>query len=152
MKLRIYIDISVIGGYFDKEFEEATKEFFKLAFKNDTMFLISDLLELEIATAPKFVRDFFNSLPLNKVIKIEVSEEAKELAMIYIKEKIVGETSLSDCQHIATATLNFADVLVSWNFKHIVNLARIRGYNSINLREGHHTLEIRTPKEIFKNE
>lgn len=64
----------------------------------------------------------------------------------------MGETSLGDCQHIATATLNYADVLVSWNFKHIVNLPRIRGYNSINLREGHHTLEIRTPKEIFNNE
>lgn len=71
---------------------------------------------------------------------------------MYIDEKIVGKSSLLDCQHIATATLNHADVLVSWNFKHIVNLMRIKGYNSINLREGYQTLEIRTPKEIFKDE
>lgn len=83
--------------------------------------------------------------------KIETTEEAQILAQMYIDEKIVGKTSLLDCQHIATATLNYADVLVSWNFKHIVNLMRIKGYNSINLREGHHTLEIRTPKEIFKD-
>ena len=74
------------------------------------------------------------------------------LAQKYIDEKIVGKTSLLYCQHIATATLNYADVLVSWNFKPIVNLIRIKGYNSINLREGYHALEIRTPKEIFKDE
>jgi len=152
MNIRIYIDTSVIGGYFDKEFDVATKEFFEHAYKNGAIFLISDLLEFEISSAPIFVKNFFYSLPKDQIIKIEVTEEAKALAWMYINEKIVGDTSLGDCQHIATATLYFADVLVSWNFKHIVNLTRIRGYNAINLREGHHTLEIRTPKEIFKNE
>lgn len=152
MKLRIYIDTSVIGGYFDKEFDLATKEFFKQAFKNNVIFLISDLLTLEISSAPLFVRDFFNSLPKEQIVNIEVTEEARDLAAMYVSEKIVGETSISDCQHIATATLNYADVLVSWNFKHIVNLPRIRGYNSINMRQGYHTIEIRTPKEIFKDE
>ncbi|MBK8674209.1 MAG: PIN domain protein [Bacteroidetes bacterium] len=152
MNFNIYIDTSVIGGYFDVEFEEATKEFFRLAIENKAFFLISDLLELEISTAPEFVRNFFKTLPESKIKKIEVTEDAKKLAMMYVNEKIVGETSLSDCQHIATATLNYAHVLVSWNFKHIVNLTRIRGYNSINLREGYPVIEIRTPKEIFKNE
>jgi hypothetical protein len=45
-----------------------------------------------------------------------------------------------------------ADVLVSWNFKHILNLERIRGYNSINFSEGYQMIEIRTPKEIFNYE
>jgi hypothetical protein len=58
----------------------------------------------------------------------------------------------ADCRHIALATINKADVLVSWNFKHIVNLKRIREYNSINLREGLHTLEIRSPKELMEYE
>jgi hypothetical protein len=51
--------------------------------------------------------------------------------------------------HIALATLNNADVLASWNFKHIVNLDRIRLYNSINLRLGYRLIEIRTPREIL---
>jgi hypothetical protein len=84
--------------------------------------------------------------------RVELTSEAKQLAEIYITEKVVGRTSISDCQHIALASLNRADVLVSWNFKHIVNLERIRGYNSINFREGHQMTEIRTPKEIFRDE
>jgi hypothetical protein len=68
----------------------------------------------------------------------------------YIAEKVVGRTSLADCQHIAIATINNADILASWNFKHIVNLNRIRGYNSVNLKEGLRILEIRSPKELIE--
>jgi hypothetical protein len=71
------------------------------------------------------------------------------LADTYIKEKVVGQSSYSDCLHIAIATIYKVDVLVSWNFKHIVNLPRIKGYNSINLKDGFSMIEIRSPKEIF---
>jgi len=80
-----------------------------------------------------------------------VTPEALRLAQTYVAEKVVGETSLDDCIHIATATLNKVDMLVSWNFKHIVNIYRIRGYNSINLRLGYGILEIHSPKEIVNN-
>jgi len=69
-----------------------------------------------------------------------------------VKEKVVGQTSFDDCLHIATATINKIDILVSWNFKHIVNIQRIRGYNSINIRNGYQTLEIRSPKDIINYE
>jgi hypothetical protein len=69
-----------------------------------------------------------------------------------LKPKVMGETSLDDCIHIATAVLNKVEMLVSWNYKHIVNIYRIRGYNSINLRLGHGTLEIHSPKEIVNYE
>jgi len=152
MKLKIYIDTSVVGGYFDEEFEVETKLFFQKVYETNTILLISNLLEFELINAPQFIKDFFENLPIENISRVETSEEAQVLSQLYIDEKIVGKTSLLDCQHIATATLNYADVLVSWNFKHIVNLMRIKGYNSINLREGYHTLEIRTPKEIFKDE
>ena len=84
--------------------------------------------------------------------KVIVTPEALKLAQSYVDEKVVGETSLNDCLHIATATLNKVDLLVSWNFKHIVNIYRIRGYNAINLREGHINLNIHSPKEIVGNE
>ena len=76
----------------------------------------------------------------------------KQLADKYITENVVGKTSLDDCRHIALATINRVDVLASWNFKHIVNLARIKGYNGINLKNGYHTLEIRNPKELIDYE
>ncbi|MCW5912128.1 MAG: hypothetical protein KIT62_13730 [Cyclobacteriaceae bacterium] len=78
-----------------------------------------------------------------------ITDEALALAKRYIDENVVGKTSFDDCIHIALATIHKADILVSWNFKHIVNVYRIRGYNSINLRSGYQTLEIRSPKDII---
>ncbi len=112
----------------------------------------SDLSETELLNAPQRVRDYFASLPKEHLQFVEVSEEAYQLAQKYLDEKVVGETSTDDCKHIATATLNKVDFLVSWNFKHVVNVFRIRGYNSVNLRHGYFQLDIRSPKEIVYNE
>lgn len=71
--------------------------------------------------------------------------------MRIFRRRSLAREMLSDAQHIATATVNHADVLVSWNFKHIVNLARVHGYNSVNIREGYPQLEIRTPREVIRN-
>ena len=92
------------------------------------------------------------TIPDDKIEAIEITRESLDLADLYIKENVVGKTSRPDCIHIALATLNNADILVSWNFKHIVNINRIRGYNSINYRLGHQILEIRTPREILEYE
>ena len=78
-----------------------------------------------------------------------ISDEAVDLANKYIAGNVVGRTSFDDCIHIALATIHKADILVSWNFKHIVNVYRIRGYNSVNLKTGYQTLEIRSPKDII---
>jgi len=80
-----------------------------------------------------------------------LTEQATALAEQYINAGVVTPSQLVDAQHIAIATLNRVDALVSWNFKHIVNLQRIRGYNSVNLRLGHRLLEIRTPPEVLEN-
>jgi predicted nucleic acid-binding protein len=149
---RIYIDTSVVGGIFDNEFDVFTKMFFDKAFRGEIRLIISELLEEELINAPEQVKDFFRTLPTNQLELIKLTKEAIELAELYINENVVGETSRADCRHIALATLNTADVLVSWNFQHIVNLKRIRGYNSVNLREGLHTLEIRSPKELMEYE
>lgn len=105
-----------------------------------------------MTNAPENVRNFFENLPDTCKEKVLVTPDALKLAQTYVDEKVVGETSLDDCIHIATATLNKVDMLVSWNFKHIVNIYRIRGYNSINLRLGHTSLEIHSPKEIVNYE
>lgn len=144
---RIYIDTSVFGGYFDVEFSIDTIPFFQKLILDKVEIVVSETLEFEIYQAPNFIIDFYEDL--KNIKKVELTNEVKDLALTYIKEKVVGKTSLADCQHIALATINNVDVLASWNFKHIVNLERIRGYNSINIREGYKMIEIRTPKEIF---
>jgi hypothetical protein len=78
--------------------------------------------------------------------------DAIKLADTYISEKVVGKTSLEDCRHIALATIYRVDVLASWNFKHIVNLDRIKGYNSVNYRLGYPMIEIRSPKDLLHYE
>jgi len=149
---RIYIDTSVIGGIFDEEFKEDTALFFDQLEKKEIVFVISDLFELELLNAPIVVQEVLSKYPENFVERVFLSEEAIQLADFYISEKVVGKSSVEDCRHIAIATINKVDVLVSWNFKHIVNLERIRGYNSVNLKNGYSIIEIRSPKELLNNE
>lgn len=146
---RIYIDTSVVGGQFDKEFSADTIPFFEAVKSGQIIIIISDLLEAELLRAPQHVRDFLATLPSQQIQNIRLTQDAAELADQYILAKVVGQTSRADCQHIAMATTVKADVLVSWNFKHIVNLDKIRGYNGINYQLGHNMIEIRTPKEII---
>jgi predicted nucleic acid-binding protein len=149
---RIYIDTSVFGGYFEPEFEFWTRILFDKVKKGEFKVIYSRLTDIELKPAPERVRDLALSLSQQTVEFIDISDQALELANQYLKEKVVGKTSQSDCIHIALATLHNADVLVSWNFKHIVNLQRIRGYNAVNYKFGHKILEIRTPREILEYE
>ena len=112
----------------------------------------SDLSIAELSNAPENVKIHFNNLPKENLEFVEVTEDAFKLAEQYLEEKVVGRTSADDCRHIATATINKVGYLVSWNFKHIVNVFRIRGYNSVNLKNGYIQLDIRSPKEIVNNE
>jgi len=148
MRKRVYIDTSVVGGYFDKEFLEDTIPFFDRAISGEICIVVSDLLIAELLNAPPLVKNLLKTIPTQNIENIRLTDEASILADKYIEAKVVGKTSRADCQHIAMATLSKADVLVSWNFKHIVNLDRIRGYNGINYQSGHNMIEIRTPKEI----
>ena len=150
MKQRFYFDTSVFGGVFDKEFEEETLQLFE-RLKLGTIFCVySDLTENELLNAPENVKLHFSTLPKEHLEYLRVDEEALQLAKQYVDENVVGKTSFDDCIHIALATIHKTDILVSWNFKHIVNVYRIRGYNSVNLKNGYIQLEIRSPKEIIE--
>ena len=149
-KLRIYIENSVIGGYFDEEFEVFTKKLFE-CFKNGKYKpIISShvITELENGAPEKVIKNLQN-IDYEKFI---VNEEMGLLAQKYLEQKIVSEKYYSDALHIAVATVIGVDVLVSWNFKHIVNFDKIRLFNSVNIREGYNFLEIRTPREVVDNE
>ena len=152
MKPRLYFDTSVFGGVYDEEFEEISTLLFEKVKLGQIICVYSDLSETELKNAPENVRNFFINLPKENTEFIEITEEAYLLADKYISEQVGGQTSADDCRHIATATINKVDILVSWNFKHIVNVYKIRGYNSINLRCGYSQLDIRSPQEIVYNE
>ncbi len=149
---RLYFDTSVFGGIADLEFEQTSKLLFEMVKQGEIICVYSDLTELELAPAPEKIIDNFLSLPKDYSEYVEITEEINTLAEAYIEEKVVGQTSIDDCRHIACATIEKVDYLISWNFKHIVNIFRIRGYNSINLRNGYKTLEIRSPKDIISYE
>ena len=148
MKQRFYIDTSVWGGLFDKEFEQETALLFGMVKKEHIVCLYSDITESELAKAPEQVWSFFESLHDEHKEKVEISPEVLKLAKTYVDENVVGKTSFDDCVHIATATVHRADLLVSWNFKHIVNVYRARGYNAVNMKLGYPILNIHSPKEI----
>lgn len=152
MKPRLYFDTSVFGGVFDEEFEEISLLLFEKVKLGQIVCVYSDLSIAELNRAPEKVRAFFQGLPPKYLELVPVTEEAFSLADKYIQENVVGKTSLDDCRHIATATIYKADYLVSWNFKHIVNVFRIRGYNSVNLKNGYMQLDIRSPREIVSYE
>jgi len=148
--MKVYTDTSVIGGYFDKEFQEWSVELFEEFFQGTKRIVFSELTAQELEFAREEIRNLIIEIPLENRIDIGISDEAISLAETYIKEGALTNKSYNDALHIALATLNNCDVLASWNFKHIVNLDRIRLYNSINLRLGYRMIEIRTPREILK--
>ena len=152
MKQRIYIDTSVFGGHFDEEFDAHTIPLFDRLENNEFILLFSTVTQDEISNAPQNVKELVKSIKADNTEFLGTTSEAIDLASEYISEKVVGQTSFADCLHIALATINRADFLVSWNFKHIVNVQRIRGYNSINIKNGYRQLEIRSPREFEKYE
>ena len=146
---RIYIDTSIIGGFFDLEFEKETKMLFQRLENKEVLFVVSDLLYEELENAPSNVKTLLDNYPKDCFEEVLLTDEARELADKYIAENVVGKTNLDDCRHIALATIHNVDVLASWNFKHIVNLARIRGYNGINIKNAYKAIEIRNPKDLI---
>ncbi len=149
MKRRIYTDTSVIGGCLDVEFRGPSLRLLDLFKSGHAVIILSDLTRFELDAGPAAVRRVLDEVTEANREYVELTEEAAGLADRYIKEGVLGRSKHVDAQHIAIATCARVDVLVSWNFRHIVNLDRIRGYNSVNLRCGYPLIEIRTPREVI---
>lgn len=152
MRPRIYTDTSVIGGCFDSEFEVPSRRLFRQFHQGEALLVISDLTLLELQGAPVKVRTLVKNIPEQYVEEVLFNSEAAELAERYVSSGIIGVSSYTDARHIATATVHHVTALVSWNFKHIVNLERIHEYNSVNVRLGYSMLEIRTPQEVISHD
>jgi len=149
MKQRVYIDTSVIGGCEDDEFSEWSIKLFDEFRQGMRIAVVSDLTRRELEKAPETVKNVLLSIPDSNIENVFLTDEAETLASNYIEIGVVNYKHMADAQHIAIASVGRVDVLVSWNFRQIVRLDYIRGYNSVNLRLGYPILEIRSPREII---
>nr|VFJ53362.1 MAG: hypothetical protein BECKFM1743A_GA0114220_101142 [Candidatus Kentron sp. FM]VFJ54578.1 MAG: hypothetical protein BECKFM1743C_GA0114222_101412 [Candidatus Kentron sp. FM]VFK10367.1 MAG: hypothetical protein BECKFM1743B_GA0114221_101382 [Candidatus Kentron sp. FM] len=152
LKPHIYTDTSVIGGCLDKEFQAGSEALIQRFESGSAILMISDLTLSELENAPPDVRNVLNRVSTEDTQYVELTAEARQLAERYLSEGVVSSKNQTDARHIAIATIHRADVLVSWNFKHIVNLERIHGYNAVNLKQGYPMIEIRTPLEVLRHE
>lgn len=149
MKYRVYLDTSTIGGCHDKKFEEWSNKLIDQFRQGLQIAVVSDITLDELADAPSQVRAVLDDIPKEFLQKVGKTGEMEELALLYIAEGAIPEKCMNDAMHIACATIERVHVLASWNFKHIVNLRRIQKFNSVNLKYGYPSLEIRSPQELL---
>ena len=147
--MRVYVDTSVIGGCLDDEFREWSLRLMTEFREGRKRMIVSSLTTEELERAPEEVRKILAVFPAENVEMLDLSGEAMALAEAYVREGAVGSGCIADAQHIAAATVAKVDVLVSWNFKHIVNFRRIQLYNAVNLKQGYALIDIRTPREVL---
>jgi hypothetical protein len=146
--MKFYVDTSVWGGINDKEFYEWTVPFFEQAKQGKFIIVLSDVTIGELQQAPELIRELPTTIPPEFLELVSITDEQLSLADKYVQEGALPSKFHSDAQHIAISSILKVDSLVSWNFKHMVNFFRIRQYNSINLKFGYSTIDIRTPKEV----
>ncbi|HET6400114.1 MAG TPA: PIN domain-containing protein [Candidatus Kapabacteria bacterium] len=148
-KLRVYLDTSVIGGCFDKEFREASLALMDHIRLGIFEGLISPVSVEELSDAPEHVRNSLLEFDEDQIIRLKEAPNVLALSDAYMEAKVVPVKFKDDASHIAYATVYGADVVVSWNFRHIVNFQRIHASNAVNIREGYPLMDIRTPKELI---
>ena len=142
--LSLYLDTSVIGGYFDFEFMADTRALWELRAAGRFKFVSSELVIAEIAGAPERVRELLRLSVAAKDV-FEVSEEMEELAAAYMAQKVVPTAFADDAQHVAVCSVARLDYLVSWNFKHLANVRRESGFNAVNMLQGYPAVRIVAP-------
>ena len=151
-KLRIYVDTSVLGGCFDSEFDEWSNRLLESFRRGKYKAVLSSITASEVEQAPEPVKAVHAELIAAGAELLMVSEEALELFNKYRAKGILGPKFQNDMLHIALATIADADVLVSWNFRHIVRLDKIRLFNAVNIECGYKALTIYSPREVVPGE
>ena len=147
-RLRVYADTSVFGGCFDDEFAEASRTFFRDVAAGRFVVVIADAVLRELALAPEQVRGILKDLPADAVERITLTEEIGRLRDAYVREGVLGRASRNDAEHIASASVAVVDLLISWNFKHIVHFDKITGFEAVNLLHGYRPIRIFSPREV----
>lgn len=150
-KLRVYADTSVYGGVFDEEFAGPSAAFFAEVRQGRFGLVLSPLVDDEMEDAPGSVRELFEEMR-HFGQTVDVTEEAIRLQQAYLDANIVGPKWEADALHVAVATVCQCRVIVSWNFRHIVNFQKIPLYNGVNLASGYGVVGIHSPQEVIAHE
>ena len=132
--------------------KEVTIEMFDLLEKEKDRYslYISRLILEEIENADdEKTKQLFNFITSKNFIVLEMTEEAQKLGERYIKEGLIPRKYDEDAYHIAISTVHDMDIIVSWNFKHIVKMKTIEGVKWINESEGYRPIEIYSPWEVL---
>lgn len=150
--LRAYVDTSVFGGAFDDLFLTESKRFFSLALAGQFQIVTSGLVTMEISRAPANVRTWYEELlPAMEIVEVD-NVDAVRLARAYVEAGIVTPKWQLDALHVAYATITCCSMIVSWNFKHIVNFQKVPLYNAVNVLQGYGPIAIHSPMEVVTNE
>jgi len=155
-KMKIYLDTSVIS-YLDQqdapERMRETQEIWELFKKGQYKIYISDIVVYEISQCSMKKKEILlNYLDQIDYTIIETNESTVELAEKFIDFGFLKRKSYDDCRHIAAAILAECDFIISWNFKHIVNVKTIRGIKAITTYEGYKDLMIYPPSALLEEE
>lgn len=149
--ISVYADTSVFGGVFDDEFSDPSRAFIEAVKAGRFILITSELVRQEIEAAPQVVCHLFEEmLPLAEIATIVA--ETLQLQQAYLNAGIVSERSATDALHVALATVSGASMIVSWNFRHIVNFQRIPKYNAVNKLHGYNDIAIYSPLEVVEHE
>ena len=151
-QIRVYADTSVFGGCFDDEFAGESQRFFQEVRTGRFLLVVSQMTLFELREAPAKVREVLTQLPPETVEIIENTEEVAVLRDAYVSAGVLGESSIQDAAHVAAASVGDVDLIVSWNFKHIVHFEKIRGFHAVNLLKGYRMIEIYSPREVAGHE
>ena len=149
--VRVYVDTSVIGGTQDEEFQEPSQRFLDQARQGKFILLVSALTLRELVEAPEAVRRALTDLPRSCIEEVAPDAEraGAQLAQAYLFAGVLGPARLDDATHVGIATAAGADLILSWNFQHIVNVARIARFNRVNVGRGYREIDIRSPLEVI---
>jgi hypothetical protein len=147
-KTRIYVDTSVIGGCCDPEFQEWSRGLLADFQAGIFSLVLSELTDAEIQDAPDEVKNVYLDFRECADEIIKLSSEAIELADAYFKHNILPANFRNDARHIAMATIAGVDLVVSWNFKHIVHFERVQKFNAVNIEMGYKPILIYSPREV----
>jgi len=143
--LRVYTDSSVLGGCRDIEFEVDSLRLIHWARRRELTLLISEITLRELEAAPSELEAILSDIAPDGLEFVPLTTEIFALRDACVRAGVVGPQCLNDAAHVAAATVARADAIVSWNFKPIVRLEKIRGYNQVN--ESYSSLAIITPRE-----
>ena len=137
---------NTIDGDFDTADESRT--LLDMARHEQVILLASDISLEGLTGAPPEAVRLFESLPEGAIEYIGTRPEARRLRDKFLEAGVVGSASKNDAHHVALATVARADLIVSWNFKHIVHVEKIRGFNAVNRQQGYPQIDIPSPKEV----